>query len=230
MATRFYLPSSGPLPEIQPPIDITWDNTAGSIARKRALLQPSGSVLGAVAVAGLGVNPSNTLVVQYTSTPLLAQTISGTITGQIQAFEAALTNNYGPQMRVFVWRQSDSSTWVLYPLDVYNAGTSSPPEFATSNTNRVFPQSGSAGTLTSQTAADGDVLVFEIGFRQNSTDVANGSLRLGDNGSSGDLPADQTTAGPTFNPWLQLSQTILFKDLGRPFKFNPIPLMKRGIQ
>jgi hypothetical protein len=169
------------------------------------------TVLGGFARAAGGANPSNTIAKQFVSTYLAAQTISGTVKGRILVFENATSNNYGAQLRIYSYRPSDASTQVIYELDVYTPGSATPPEFvATTATNRKWPETASAGNLTSTTVVNGDVLVVEIGFRASAAASANATFRFGEDGAGGDAPEDETSTGSTLNPWIEFSGTISF--------------------
>lgn len=209
MATRFYLPHLGSAPAVTPAFSAGWDAT-GTAVREKLVTAKTNTTLTNILTAGPGASGKNVLVKQYVSSALAAQTISGgTLLGQIKANESASANNYGVQVRAYIYRPGTSAiVGDLISLDAYTPGAATPPEFSTTSTNRRMPQTNATGNVSSVTAQANDVLVVEIGYKTGSTSTGNGNLKFGDNQAS-DMPVDETTTTDG-NPWVESSQVISF--------------------
>lgn len=144
---------------------------------------------------------------QFISEPLAAQTISGTVKGQIRAQENALSANLRSQCIIRVV-QSDNTTirGTLYAGDLTTLTGNPTPEWATTATNRPLPFGGSVA-LSSLAIQNGDRLVIEVGYRKHAAASTTGTLYFGDN-SATDLAEDTTTTTAN-NPWIEFSQDLL---------------------
>lgn len=207
--TRLYLPSTGAA-AVNPSFSAGWEDTGG--ADRIALATAAG---GSTAQTGKTVTDANNtidtdlLARQYVSPPLNgAQTISGTIKGQVKASESANPQNAFPQMTVYVV-SNDGLTVRGTAMAMHSSALSS--EFSTSNVNRKFPLAAlSPVTLSSVSASDCDRIVIEYGSRNNSTGTgATITLVFGDDSAS-DL-AENETQSTTADPWVEFSATISFR-------------------
>src|SRR5574337_790602 len=171
MVTRLY-----PLvvaPPVSPAFAAGWNDTASAVRRMMsASTQPARSADGTPfsetlsAAEAVATSPLDVLIAQYVSEPLSgAQTISGPLTGQLRALEAALDADYRAQLLAKVV-SGDGATLRGTLLGFDTAVLSS--EWATALTNRNFPRGG-AQTLTSVAASDGDRIVIEVGYRSHNT-------------------------------------------------------------
>lgn len=212
MATRFYLPTTGAA-AVNPAYDASWEDTSQAGSRIKMVTAKIASAFGSItATKNSATNPYDILARQYVSDPIVAQTITGTLTGQLRCSE-----NFGSAdaiAQIVVWVVSNDGTTVRGTLmaTTPTAGSAPTNEFVTSLTNRPFPNTtyGSA-TLSSVAAQDGDRLVVEVGSQHNNTTngTRNTAIDFGDN-SGTDLAADSSTTTQN-NPWVEFSQTIVFQ-------------------
>lgn len=160
---------------------------------------------------------------QYSTDPLIAQTIAGNVKAQLQCLEANAGNNLFLTMKVYV--MIDGST-IRGTLLAITRATSL--EVATALTNRTFPSTA----LSSVAASENDRLVVEIGLGGTPTAAGgvqghNGTLRWGCAASSGDLLENETETALTYRGWIEFSQDILFIDDIMPQLPQSQPFMDR---
>ncbi len=204
MATRFYLPTSVVAP-ISIAGDSSWERDGNS--RRGCVTKKVGSAASDFGVANAVAGPSDGLVCQFVSAALAAQTILGTIKGQVLSQEDSGRADYRAQLLVKVV-SNDGKTLrgilLAHDTDVLRS------EFATSLVNRKFPVAWSlvGATVDTLSIVDGDRLVFEIGARKHDTSTTSrtATLRFGDNGT--DLPEDE--AATVGDPWIELSHDVVF--------------------
>lgn len=220
MASRLYLPSSGTA-DVSPAYSALWSRTAD--AARLPLVTVKGSSVGADATINSGTSgvdwtntSSGSLGRQFVSAPLTAQTISGTVSGQIRTRNSDLAGGCRVAIVVRVL-SNDGATEraVLYsnmPAATGLSGAS--PDWirsstSTAATNRAIPAGapGGTGTLTSYTCIAGDRLVVELGGTRE-TAAKPSRLRLGEDAGA-DLPADTTST--TGDPWVEFSATLAFQ-------------------
>ncbi len=147
------------------------------------------------------------LVCRFVSAALAAQTILGTIKGQVLSQEDNARADYRAQLLVRVVSNDGAivrGILLAHDTDVLRS------EFATTLVNRKYPVAWSlAGAMVNTlSTVDGDRLVFEIGARRHNTGTSSftATLQFGDNGT--DLPEDETaTVG---DPWIELSHDVVF--------------------
>jgi hypothetical protein len=213
VATRYYFPSSGAA-AVSPAISAEWDIQTG-VDRLALVTTRISSAMADKTTAKGASNQTGQDVIwrQYVSDPIGAQTISGTVKGQIRARENASAANYRMQVLVSVV-SGDGATLrgVAYAGDPESITTSPTSEFPLSSvanigTSRQAPR-GASQTLTDVTASSGDRIVIEVGYRINATvtTASTGTGIFGDNNAS-DLPEDETTT-TALNPWIEFSNTI----------------------
>jgi hypothetical protein len=219
VATRFYLPSSGTA-AASPAYATAWSRTAD--AARLPLVTVKGGTVGGDATINSGTagtdwtnSSSGSLARQFVSAALAAQTISGTVSGQIRTRNSDLAGGCRVAIVVRVL-SNDGATEraVLYSNMPASPGLSgASPDWirsstSTAATNRAIPAGapGGTGTLTSYTCLAGDRLVVELGGTRE-TAVKPSRLRFGDDAGT-DLPADTTST--TGDPWVEFSATLAF--------------------
>ena len=211
-ATLFYLPSTGAA-EVSPAFG-SW--TAGGTAsadRIRCNTYKIISAMGNKQVSTLvGAGAEYILCRQYVSDPIAAQTISGTIKGQVRCTESngAVNGTVAVSIRI-VSNDGATERGTLLAISASDNTAATPPEMATSITNRRLQDVNESASLalTNQTAENGDRIVIELGYREVYANTnRNASLNFGDNSAS-NLPEDDADTN-VYNPWVEFSQTIIF--------------------
>lgn len=212
MATRFYLPNTGAT-EVNPAALGGW--TVTTSFDRIALVTTK--VTSAMTSKSLAVSNSSgvwfyRLYRQFTSVPLLAQTISGTLKGQIRANENNNNVNGNVALSAFVVNNDGTILRGTFFDQFSNESSAArPPELAlNTNTNRAFRDTASSAALalTNVDAQYGDRICLEVGVSYNSAAANNGTLVFGDD-SGTDLAEDDTTTTAN-NPWVEFSQTLNF--------------------
>jgi hypothetical protein len=163
--------------------------------------------------AGAGGSGRFTGMRRYISPPLAAQTIAGTIKGQMFGSEASATDNYRMAISVRLLQPDGTERSVLLAPTASDLNAT-PPELATTSTNRSFLDASESASisLTSQAVTEGDRLVVEVGFSQLSTSVANAAFFFIGANNLSDAAENQTdtTAAAT---WVEFSQDIQLQKL-----------------
>ncbi len=204
MPTRFHVARTTAA-DISPAFDAEWENTASAL---RLGMTVAGFN---EAVSALGINDStatanrDTLHFQFVSDGLAPGPISGTLKGQMQAFENVASTDIRLQMIVRVV-SNDGSTFrgTLYGPDT--AALSS--EFNTTRRNVKAPRGGAAA-LSLVTAQLNDRIVIEIGWRKHAAASATASLYAGGLTADSDLPEDETTTSTSgVKPWFEFSDDL----------------------
>lgn len=205
MTTRIYLPSSGYSPApISPAFDGGWE-WVGSAGRRRADTVKGASPMATSTQTGIVGSPRDVLMTQYLFGPLAAQTISGTLKGQIRARESSVNMDARAQLLAKVV-SADGLTARGTLLAMDTGALSS--EFTVSSTlqNRKFPRGGAAA-LTNVAAQNGDWIVVELGFRHHATAGSfSASFRYGEAAGT-DLAEDETDTDDDA-AWLEFSMDI----------------------
>lgn len=145
------------------------------------------------------------LIVQLISSPLAAQTISGTVRGQFRWLESDIAADFFNNVLIRV-ASGDGTAYTGTLLDHTLGAT----EIAiTTGTNRNTPISTA---LTDVTCNAGDVIVAELGYRATNTVATsyNGTLYLSNGNLTTDLPVDESATADN-NSWLEFSQDLLFQ-------------------
>jgi hypothetical protein len=197
--TKFYLPSTSALPPVSPAFNSGWAITTGADRIMCYTDKRNTSITSKT--TGNSSSVQKILNRQYISQPLLAQTLSGTVKGQLRGSESNPTMDGVTSIGIFVCNVQ--GTIVATLLAITNPPLSG-NEYSNSLTNKNTPVSSA---LSSYNCANGDRLVIEIGVSQKgNSNNRNVTQSFGDN-SATDLPEDQTTTTAN-NPWLQFSTTI----------------------
>lgn len=147
-------------------------------------------------------------IMQYVSEPLPAQTISGTIKGQIRAGEEALLDNYDRVVIGIRVVSNDGATvrGTLLAVGSYAAAN----EFTLNSVNKTNRKIADGDALSSLAISANDRLVIELGVMTAGSTGFDGSeiLVLGDD-SGTDLPEDETTTAAN-NAWIEFSADLFF--------------------
>ncbi len=216
MASRFYFPASTSA-DVSPSFHSSWSNTASAIRRKLGGTKGASTITPTSSIAGTNY----TLIAQFVSDALDAQTILSTVTGsgQILVSEVAAGSNVDIIITACRLFSNDGSTlratlfeWNFY--GTYNNEFPVNPSFR----NGILMTSGlydigtygSAGSNIAVTA--GDRRVFEIGFGLVGAGTGGAYAVLGEDAA--DLPTDDETQTTDGAGWFELSQTLVFQGGG----------------
>src|SRR5260221_14252950 len=108
MPSRFYLPHSGPTPQIAPLFTIatangSWESTASAVREVTGLTKRS-TAMATINVAADGTSGHDIMEKQYVSPRLAAQAIGSgaTVKGVIRCFETNALDNFSAQTRMYV--------------------------------------------------------------------------------------------------------------------------------
>ena len=199
-ATRFYLPSSGAA-EVSPAFS-AWTLTTGA-DRLKCVTTRTNTLMINKSTTTTSESVTSLLNRQYVSEPIGAQTITGTVKGQLRGMEDNAAQDMVSCILIKVV-SNDGST-VRGTLLNFTYPALSGNEYGTKIANRYTPISAS---LTTVTAEAGDRIVIEIGAYRYKVGGSTGSCTqtYGDD-SATDLPEDQTTK-TAYNPWVEFSQTL----------------------
>jgi len=201
MATRIYLPGTGPAP-INPAFG-TWTETTGA-DRIAAVATRIGSAMTSKTQAHSAAAASSTyLSRQYVFGPLAAQTIpASTIKGTIRVLESAGNDNLDA-MRLLVRVVSGDGSTYRTPV-VYGPTNGRVAEFSTAlRAKRLATGGVTAGVVVSA----GDYLVIEIGTTTTVGGTSpSDSISYGDN-SATDLGDNETDTAAN-NPFIEIAATI----------------------
>lgn len=213
MTTRFYLPSTG-TPDISPAFGSGWGVTTNADRIDLVTTRISSAMTLKSGVGDAGQDYQ--LLRQYISAALGAQTISGTIKGQVRMSNSAGTSIGQLAVRVAKCASDGSGvTEILAIADSTTAPGTNPPGTVATLTNRRMEQGVDDFILdlTSTGVNAGDRLIVEIGYDDNSTNTTRfASCSFGDD-SATDLPEDETTTAAN-NPWVEFSMDIAFDEGG----------------
>ena len=209
MATRFRLTASSTAPAVSP----AFQSYSHAMTVRRQLVTADSSALATEAItpdAADHLVAGDTGHVQFVSGPMNAGiqfTNADAISFAVQCLEANAGNNLAIQLWAGIYSQ-DGTTLRRELRAKVSEGT----ELATSLTNRHLATTQGGATYTT---VAGDRLVVEFSVTGTPTGAGgvqghNASLRWGGNGTSGDLPANDTETGTGFNPWVEFTPTVTF--------------------
>lgn len=209
MATRFYLSSTTSV--LTPTPGASW-NDVTQVQRRPCSTTKDGSALSIFSVSETSATSGWSIIrAQFITDTLAAQTISGTVQGQIQTYESSTSANMCRAFAVYLWSPGSDTYKTL--LTHFPASVTS--EFVRNAlTNRYFPPTGTA--ITSTASAANDRLILEVGLRafNTATSIYYGSFSFG-SASATDLPVNETEI-VTYNPWVQFSANLVFSTGGTP--------------
>lgn len=197
------MPANPSTSDVTPTISGSWTNISNNVVR--AFVSPEGTgsptAYGPITLDATSVTAS-TLFATFVSSPLAAQTISGTVKGQFRAVISATLSSINTQVVITVVDPAGNILATLLSATPGNA------DITTTSTNRMTPPSTA---FTSYTCHTGDRIVIEIGMvRSVATNARTGTIVFGQGVSSTDEPEDNTTTTTTMNGWMEFSNTIIF--------------------
>ncbi len=212
MATRIYFPSTGAA-EVAP-ANATWDKVTGAASALKAVRTRISSAMATVTNVKDATTLHTTLIRQYVTEPMAAQTITGTVSGFIRCIESNAAFSAGVSLSVRACSQDGATIRSPVMLAISNSdlisGSPGAQEMATSLSSRSFMDvsENTAISLTSCTLSDGDRLVIEIGFQSADTSTTRtGGISCGDDSATDISASGSATAN---NPWVEFSQTLDF--------------------
>lgn len=225
MATRWYFPAL-----LAAPVVVSyngWDKTNQAV-RRLTDVERQNTALTTLNAASSALSPEFVLMEQAVSHPLAAQTITGTVKGQIGGFVNSANLNATLALAIKVV-SGDGLTvrgTLLATTASQNISTSPPKIVPGSSvfTNRKFRDAldNINIPLTSLSILAGDRLVIEFGFRDVSTSTSQQcNLKIGDDQST-DAPEDETSnLTTTYNPWLEFTHNFIFSGAA-VINFTPV--------
>lgn len=229
--TRIYLPSTG-APAVSPTFDSAWEDT--DQATRLAAVFTKGST----AMTTLTVNEetADVTVIDYLgpqySIQIGAQTISGLVQCNMRVAESATGNNQRSQSKMWLADSSGASTAEVLLDHLGNSTSGNPTDewgtaLAARNINRKSTDAN-AHTLTSQTSANNDYLVMELGWRAHNvtTTAASGTMRVGDTAATA-LDRDDTETTDN-HPYCDFLSGLAAPSGGAPPCVNTMALMGVG--
>jgi hypothetical protein len=217
MSTRLYLnPSVGSL--LFPAYDTGYWSTTGAGVRYGGSENRAPLPAATKALAESSASRGSPLLLQFIVPNLAAQTISGTVKGQIRAMQSDAGSDSFLLFNLRVVAADGTERGSLYEsADVAGTTVSGTPgdatyELETSATNRKLPPGwgGSGASISSLAVSDYDNLVIEVGYRHVNTvsTTYTTTLYVGSDSASTDLPEDETETADYW-PWVELSHTLL---------------------
>lgn len=229
MPTRLYLPSTGSPGLGSLGYGGGWNKTsqAARFAGTRLATRANSSNVARINTSA-ATSPEFHCCAQFQYPDLVAQTITGTLKGQVRAN----VNNVSFNGTVAITARIVSSTgstlrgYLIGTTPAASQSVASPPRMTLTITNRRFRTSTDVTDipLSTVTAQLDDVLVIEIGSRDVDTGTSRSSnINFQDLTAQTDLPENDTSTGGQ-NPWVEFSQTIFFVGDRQPStKFSIIP-------
>jgi hypothetical protein len=204
MATRLYF-HYGLAPTISPLFDEAWETVIGSSRYKCSPVKQGTAFTEIVGYEYSASANEDTAIVQFISDPLVAQTINGTIKGQILARESAAAANLCMAMVVRVVSALGVPRGTLFSFFPDPIGT----ELSSGDAvNRKIPASAAISELEVQA---GDRIIIELGSRAFNTDSSPtyyAFLTVGDAAAT-DLPEDEAEVA-YLNPWIEFSGSLVW--------------------
>ena len=205
MATRFYLPASG-AGAVTPTVAAEWEHNNAANRRMHPIQTNTAFATTSYSPdAADDLTDRDSMVVQFVSDPLLAQTISAqTLKIQILGNETNAADNLFLTWKVYLCSRTGTTGSTL--LAIRRDGTEL---VVTTNTNR-----SDSATSSSQTCSLGDRIVLEVGYgglctASGGVQGHNGGLRFGDTGTT-DLAENDTDTGDA-KPWLEFANDLNFE-------------------
>lgn len=188
-----------------------WNDTStGTSRRKLSTYRDNGGGGTSATKTSTGTNPEAHLVIQAVGPPLAAQTISGNIKGQFKCAESAAQGNYTIAVRIFVVSNDGSTVrGTLLSISASDNTAATPPEFATTATNRQLQDVAEATSiaLSSLAIQEGDRLVIEIGAIDRDAGSRTCTISFGNVSNTTDLPEDNTSTAFSC-PWVEFNSDI----------------------
>lgn len=203
MATRFYLPRNGAAP-VTVAADAAWQDAA-SVIERPALTAKSATSGAVITAGGGGAGAQNVLCGRFVSGVIKAQTITGTVKGQVMCLENDGAINARSQLVIRVVSE-DGLTIRGVLVAAHAAALSS--EWAAGLRNRKAPLAAlSPFAVTPVVTQSGDRIVVEIGALAGDNGIDTIEMSFSDN-QGADLPEDETSGIAAGDPWIEFSQTV----------------------
>ncbi len=163
---------------------------------------------------GVVSNGTFELVRQYISEPLAAQTISGTVKGQVRGRATNAPARCIAFRLCKVSTDGSTVTEIIARTTAADANISTPPSFGTGATpenRRLETSPGNTFSITvpSTSISAGEYLLLEIGSRSGSNSSPRTVTMVFGDDNGTDLPEDETTTAAN-NPWVEFTYTITF--------------------
>jgi len=212
MATRIYYNTvvypNGSSAPVSPAYSADWEKTSQADRYWCSPTLQNSAFVTKASTDAVVTSPYDVLNRQYVSDPIVAQTITGTVKGQLLCYESNAAADFCRAMVIKVV-SNDGITLRGTLLSEFPVALTSEYS-AVALTNRYFPPALTA--LTPVICLDGDRLVIEIGTRSFNTVATTYTInqRFGDSSVS-DLPEDETDVND-YNPWIEFSMDIDFID------------------
>jgi len=210
MVTRLYLSNTASA-AVSPDKQGAWDQTDTPVEYRKMDTSKTSSTMTSKAQGKSNTAGTYMLSRIYVSRRLDgAQSISGTIKGTIRCMESGANDNLDA-VRVCIWVCNEAGTSLVGTLLSYaNYGTIA--EFNTALRAKRIADGDAIGTVS---AADNNRIVMEIGFGNTTTGSGiTGTMSYGDD--SGTDLGDNETDTAAYNPFIELSATLTFKDEAAP--------------
>lgn len=161
---------------------------------------------------------TNVLLGMFVVENLAAQTITGTVKGQIRALESNAAADMHLLCNIRVVGIDGTERGELFANSTAAGTTISSTagdenyELDTTATNRKLPPgwSGSGHSVSSVACSAGDAVVIEVGYRSINTVVTSytGTIHIGSD-STTDLPENETETAD-YQPWIEFSHDFTF--------------------
>jgi hypothetical protein len=212
--TRFWFPSSGTAPLSALAFDAGWTDAVGASGptalRRLGMRVRTNTSPVTLAAISITTDPELHAIRQYQIPNLAAQTISGTVKGQIRTYGAGF-GTVALAIRVVSADGSIERGTLLAPDGSHS--TSTPPRTVSAGpTNRPFADASDSSTitLTPVVVQDEDILIIEIGGRSTPFSAGNSVDFSITSQGFGDLPEDSTST-TNANPWIEFSNGVQFE-------------------
>lgn len=225
MATRFYFPSTG-APAVSPAFGGGWGTTTNADRRAMVTTRIS-SAMTEVSGAGNAAVDQQLLRQYVSSQALAAQTLSGSIKGQVRVRRGNFGGGDPGSLAVRVAKCDSTGSTVTEILSVqYTSRITTPPRLngVDTATNRRFEQGSSdfALDLASTSIDAGDYLIVEIGYDDATSNTSRFVRATFGDDSSTDLAEDESTTAAD-NPWIEFSADISFDSGGGDYSVAWLP-------
>lgn len=221
MATRFYYVANT-VASVSPAFQGTYEDTGQAVRRTMDTVKNATTEILSGSLSG--DNGSSALVVQLISAPLTAgQTITGNMSINSRGRELAATDNIDQRYRMVYLVSEDGTTFRSTLITAGVGGGTT--ELSTTVTAQ---QHLSSVAVTSQTTADGDRLVIELGYGETGLGATpQWAMTLGGNGTDQVNTSNDSTGQV---PWAELSAfDLTFKGATTKAPTNRPNTMPRGI-
>jgi len=196
--TRYYL-NTGTTSPVAPAANAGWNVTTGAIQYRMSEVKDGSTLANNVSASVGAAAVRKVLIDQWVSDPLAAQTITGTLTGQIRYDISSVTSTTGQGFAYLRIISNDGTSIVT------EVGTLTTTDLSTTTTNRTMI-SLNVGTLTINS---GERICIDIGWNYSVGTNTTRTAFISTGSSSGtDLPVDNTATAAN-DPWMEFSDNII---------------------